>query len=84
MNLIKVNEKLAFYLQDYYLKDWINNSMLFLEVDNLAAFQEDLLSRKLTDKFENVRISEIKKETWGRELFLHDPSGMLWHFGEFK
>jgi len=20
---------------------------------------------------------------WGKECFLHDPSGILWHFGEF-
>lgn len=22
-------------------------------------------------------------EHWGRECFVHDPSGILWHFGEF-
>ncbi|PZO24508.1 MAG: glyoxalase, partial [Flavobacteriaceae bacterium] len=25
----------------------------------------------------------IRNHDWGRECFLHDPSGILWHFGEF-
>jgi len=25
----------------------------------------------------------IGTEYWGKECFLHDPSGILWHFGEF-
>ncbi len=30
-------EGLGFYLQDYYIKDWINNSMLFIEVADLEG-----------------------------------------------
>lgn len=29
ISLFKVNEKLAFYLQNAYVKDWIDNSMIF-------------------------------------------------------
>jgi len=84
MSLFKVNDKLAFYLQDYYAKEWINNSMLFLEVDDLDRCRETLLKKNLPAKFHSVRFSEIRNEVWGRELFMHDPSGVLWHFGEFK
>ncbi|GEO04890.1 glyoxalase [Adhaeribacter aerolatus] len=83
MCLFKVNENLSFYLQDYYVEDWINNSMIFLEVDNLEKCAEDLRRKELTAKFKNVKITEIKQFDWGRELFMHDPSGVLWHFGEF-
>ncbi len=77
-------EKLAFYLQDYYVKDWINNSMLFLEVDNVDNCYDELLALNLTVKYKGVKLSPIRDDYWGRECFLHDPSGVLWHFGEFK
>ncbi|MGB5554913.1 MAG: glyoxalase [Flavobacteriaceae bacterium] len=83
MSLIKVNENLAFYLQNAYVKDWIDNSMLFLEVDDLEAFEHELLDKQLPEKYKKVRISKIKNWDWGREIFMHDPSGVLWHFGEF-
>ena len=84
MSLFKVNDNLAFYLQDAYIKDWINNSMIFLEVENLDICRKDLMDKNLPTQFKNVRFSNIKNESWGRELFMHDPSGVLWHFGEFR
>ncbi len=84
MSYYRISDSLGFYLQDAYVKDWINNSMVFLEVDDLDVFQEELLSLNLPDQFSKVRITEIRNEEWGRELFMHDPSGVLWHFGEFK
>jgi len=84
MSLFKVNDKLAFYLQDYYIKDWINNSMLFLEVDDVEKCQKVLLEKRLPEKFKGVRLTDIKTWDWGREIFMHDPSGVLWHFGQFN
>ncbi|MEO9892286.1 glyoxalase [Aurantibacter sp.] len=83
MCLFVINEDLSFYLQDAYVKDWINNSMLFLEVEDVEKCKSDLLARKLIEKFPAVRFSEIKNEVWGKELFMHYPSGVLWHFGQF-
>ncbi|WP_445456427.1 glyoxalase [Flavobacterium sp. HNIBRBA15423] len=74
----------GFYLQDAYVKDWIDNSMIFFEVDNLENTLKFIQSLKLTEKYENVRLSEIVFNEWGNEFFLHDPSGILWHFGNFK
>lgn len=84
MSYFKVNDSLGFYLQNAYVKDWVDNSMIFLEVEDLEDFQADLLRRELHRKFQHVRISEIVTQYWGREFFLHDPSGILWHFGNFK
>lgn len=81
---VKVNEKLSFYLQDYYQRKWVQNSMLFLEVDDIEKCYADLLSRDLVSQYKFVKLSEIKNFDWGRECFLHDPSGVLWHFCEFK
>lgn len=74
----------GFYLQDYYVKDWVDNSMIFLEVQNLENHLNYVKSLELEKKYKNVRISEIKQNDWGNEFFIHDPSGILWHIGEFK
>jgi catechol 2,3-dioxygenase-like lactoylglutathione lyase family enzyme len=84
MCLFQVNENLGFYLQDYYVEDWANNSMIFLEVDDVEKCAEELLGKGLHDKYQYVRFTEIKQFEWGRELFMHDPSGILWHFCEFN
>lgn len=74
---------IAFYLQDAYVEDWINNSMIFLEVDDVDRYWNDLSALNLPAKYESVKLVPIRNEPWGRECFLHDPSGILWHFGEF-
>lgn len=83
MSLFKVNENLSFYLQDYYVKKWCDNSMVFLEVEDVEKCYAELERKGLHHKYKNVRLHPIKKLDWGKECFLHDPSGVLWHFGEF-
>jgi catechol 2,3-dioxygenase-like lactoylglutathione lyase family enzyme len=74
---------LGFYLQDAYVQDWIDNSMVFLEVEDVGQYWSELMALDLTVKYKNVKLTPIRKYDWGRECFLHDPSGILWHFGEF-
>lgn len=74
---------IAFYLQDAYVKDWIDNTMLFIEVENTEDFWKEISSLNLPEKYDGVRLSPIKTMEWGKEFFVHDPCGILWHFGEF-
>ncbi|HEX9825825.1 MAG TPA: glyoxalase [Flavobacteriaceae bacterium] len=74
---------LAFYLQDAYVRDWIDNSMIFLEVEDVDQFWNDLLKLDLQSKYKGVRLTPTKVHDWGKECFVHDPSGILWHFGAF-
>lgn len=76
--------KLSFYLQDYYAKDWVDNTMVFMEVDDVERFYKDLVALNLPSTYKDVRIIPIRYLDWGSECFVHDPSGILWHFGEFK
>lgn len=76
-------DALAFYLQDAYVKDWIDNTMIFLEVEDAARYWNELLALDLPSKYEGVKLTPIRNYDWGRECFMHDPSGVLWHFGEF-
>jgi len=77
-------QDLRFYLQDAYVKDWIDNTMVFLEVEDAGRFWNELSALDLASKYEGVRLTSIRVYDWGRECFLHDPSGILWHFGEFN
>jgi catechol 2,3-dioxygenase-like lactoylglutathione lyase family enzyme len=77
-------QDLAFYLQDAYVKDWIDNTMVFMEVENAERFWEYLVGLNLTSKYEQVRLTPVRHSDWGSECFVHDPSGILWHFGNFK
>ncbi|BDQ11337.1 VOC family protein [Sediminibacterium sp. TEGAF015] len=87
-----INEKLsvfhfkgiAFYLQNAYVKDWVDNTMVFVEVENVGEFWEYLQTLSLTEKFSEVRLVAPKSFDWGTECFVHDPSGILWHFGSFN
>ncbi|MFT3702622.1 MAG: glyoxalase [Agriterribacter sp.] len=82
MSLFK-KEELGFYLQDAYVKDWVDNTMVFMEVENIDAFWQELVSLNLTATYKNVRLVPIRNHDWGSECFVHDPSGILWHFGAF-
>ena len=82
MSVFKTGE-LGFYLQDAYVQDWIDNTMIFLEVEDVDRHWNDLLALDLPAKYENVKLTPVRQYDWGKECFLHDPCGILWHFGEF-
>jgi len=75
---------IGFYLQDAYVKEWIDNTMVFMEMENVEQYWNELLALDLINKYKGVRLTSIRYEPWGKECFLHDPSGILWHFGEFN
>ncbi len=75
---------ISFYLQDAYVKDWVDNTMIFVEVENIDDYWTELCSLNLTHKYPMVHLVAPKNLDWGSEFFVHDPSGILWHFGTFK
>lgn len=77
-------DNFGFYLQDYYVKDWVDNSMIFLEVEDVERHYELLKSKNLPAKYNQVKLKPVVYNDWGNEFFLHDPSNILWHIGEFK
>jgi catechol 2,3-dioxygenase-like lactoylglutathione lyase family enzyme len=83
MSYFEVNAQLGFYLQNAYVKDWVDNTMLFLEVADVHEYYKELQQLGLPQQFNGVRLSSIVVNDWGKECFLHDPSGILWHFGQF-
>jgi len=76
-------DDIAFYLQDYYAKEWIENTMIFIEVEDTEEYYLELSALNLPQKYPSAKLSPVKTMDWGKECFLHDTSGILWHFGEF-
>jgi len=78
------SEGFAFYLQNGYIKDWIDNTQVFVEVENVESLWQQLIALGLDVKYKGVRLTPVRTFSWGRECYVHDPSGILWHFGEFN
>jgi hypothetical protein len=73
----------GFYLQNAYVKKWVDNTMIFLEVSSVDETYAWLEASDIHNKYKRAKLSPIRRLDWGAECFLHDPSGVLWHFGEF-
>jgi catechol 2,3-dioxygenase-like lactoylglutathione lyase family enzyme len=82
LSLFKMGD-FGFYLQDAYVQDWIDNTMVFLEVEDVDRYWSQLSALGLTTTYQTVKLVPIKSYEWGKECFLHDPAGILWHIGEF-
>lgn len=74
---------IAFYLQNAYVKDWVDNIMIFVEIEDVEAYWHWVNKLDLHNKYETVKLTPIKQYDWSKECFVHDPSGILWHFEEF-
>ena len=74
----------GFYLQQYYVREWIDNLMMFLEVDDVDRYFLHLQQLDLPSRYKDVKLKPVQTLGWGKECFLHDPSGVLWHFGQFN
>ena len=73
----------AFYLQDYFVEDWIKNTMMLLEVESADHYWQFLTGLGLDERYPGTRLIPVRKDTWGDECMLIDPAGVLWHFAEF-
>lgn len=77
------SSQFGFYLQDAYVADWVDNTMVFLEVEDVDHYWTQLLALNLPATYPAVKLVPVKSFAWGKECFLHDPSGVLWHIGQF-
>ena len=73
-----------FYLQKYYNKEWCDNSMLHICVDDVDAWYS--FARQLFASGSpggSARLSgEPKDEGYARVFHIWDPSGVLLHFAQ--
>ena len=73
-------DETSFFLQAYYTKEWAENTMVQLTVDDLDGLYN--IAVKLIDKYPGTKIKAIFKADYGRTFHLIDPAGVLWHMME--
>ncbi len=73
----------GFILQRYYQKDWAENFMMQLMVDDLDAWWKHIDSLDLPSKFGVQAPKPPAVQPWGlRIAYVFDPSGVLWHVAQ--
>jgi uncharacterized glyoxalase superfamily protein PhnB len=67
--------------QDYYVKDWAENSMLVVEVADASAWYHHVERVLSEGNFGSARIAELRQQDWGALVtYVWDPCGVLLHF----
>jgi predicted enzyme related to lactoylglutathione lyase len=73
----------GFVLQRYYQKEWAENSMMQLMVDDLDAWWAHILSLDLPKHFGVAAPRPPAMQPWGlRIVYMTDPAGVLWHIAQ--
>jgi len=73
----------GFILQRYYQKEWAENFMMQLMVDDLDAWWTHILTLDLVKQFGVAPPRAPAMQPWGlRIAYVFDPSGVLWHVAE--
>lgn len=70
----------GFILQDYFVREWAENCMVQLVVDDVAAWWQAVRALDLPARHGVQAPSAPRLEAWGGVVsHLWDPSGVLWH-----
>jgi catechol 2,3-dioxygenase-like lactoylglutathione lyase family enzyme len=73
----------GFILQRYFQKEWAENFMMQMMVDDLDLWWANIDSLDLSTRFGVQPPKPPVLQPWGlRIAFLVDPSGVLWHVAE--
>ncbi len=73
----------GFILQRYYQKEWAENTMMQLMVDDLDAWWNHLKGLDLAVRFGVQAPKPPATQPWGlRVAYVYDPAGVLWHVAE--
>jgi catechol 2,3-dioxygenase-like lactoylglutathione lyase family enzyme len=73
----------AFLLQGHYVKEWADNTVMHVLVNDVQAWWQHINSLDLANQFGVSAVSPPRVEPWGLTVaYLSDPAGVLWHFAE--
>lgn len=73
----------GFILQRYYQKEWAENFMMQLMVDDLDAWWAHIVTLDLAKQFGVPAPRAPAMQPWGlRIAYVVDPSGVLWHVAQ--
>jgi hypothetical protein len=69
----------GFILQKFDNKEFAENFMITVGVENADRFRQEMMDKKLPEKF-GIRIGDVCNMPYGREVNIIDPAGVCWHF----
>jgi hypothetical protein len=73
----------AFLLQGHYVKEWAENMVMHVLVDDVHAWWQHISSLDLPNQFGVSPPAPPRAEPWGLTVvYVFDPAGVLWHFAE--
>lgn len=73
----------SFVLQNYFQKDWAENFMMQLMVEDLDAWWRHVSALDLPTRFGVPAPKAPAVQPWGlRIAYVVDPSGVLWHVAQ--
>ena len=74
-------DECRFVLQKYDNKEFAENFMLSVKVDNVEEFRKGVIEKQLPEKF-GIRIGQPIMQPYGKEVNVIDIAGVCWHFVE--
>lgn len=78
--LVRLCDQQHFYIQDYYLKEVAENSMLHITVADAQAWYEHVTAALAGGCYAPARVQPPARQAYGASVtFVHDPSGVLLH-----
>ena len=73
----------GFLIQNRYQKEWAENFMMQLVVDDLDAWWNHICALDLPGRFGVPQPREPAMQPWGlRIAYVVDPCGVLWHIAQ--
>ncbi|HEX7341512.1 MAG TPA: VOC family protein [Rhodanobacteraceae bacterium] len=67
----------AFRLQNFYVKDWANNFMFVIDVDDVHAWHQRAVEMRDSQAFPGMRVKAPEPVDGAMVLNVFDPSGVL-------
>jgi catechol 2,3-dioxygenase-like lactoylglutathione lyase family enzyme len=72
----------SFLLQKFYVKEFADNLMMHLLVEDVGTWWRHVESQRIGEKY-GVRINPPEDRPWGmRDFTVDDPTGVLWRIGQ--
>jgi predicted enzyme related to lactoylglutathione lyase len=82
---LMVNGAHGFYLQRYYQKDWLENTMLHLTVADATACHAQIAEVLASGAYGEARVAPPKQEDYGALVtYVWDPAGVLLHLAQWS
>ena len=73
----------AFLLQGCYVKEWAENAVMHVLVEDVHAWWRHIDSLALASQFDVSPPAAPRVEPWGLTVaYIFDPSGVLWHIAQ--